>query len=105
MSLLSAAIERGDIALYVNNLFTVFIIIIFARIVVSWIVTVRGSIPYNAPTQAVVGFLESTVDPYLRVFRRFLPPVGAGRMSLDLSPIIGVFLLLILQPIIVGLIN
>ncbi len=99
------AIGRNDIAQYVDSLFTVYIILIFARIVLSWIVTFRGSLPYNPVLRAVTGFIEQVVDPYLNLFRRFIPPIGGARMALDLSPIIGVILLFIAQGIVVGLIN
>ena len=105
MSALLAAIDRNDVAQYVDSLFLVYIILIFARIVISWVVTFRGSLPYNPVLRAVTNFIESVVDPYLNLFRRFLPPIGGGRMALDLSPIIAVFLLFILQGIVVGLIN
>lgn len=105
MSSLHLALTRGDVAQYVSSLFTVYIILIFARIVLSWIITFRGSLPYNQPTQVLVGFLESSVDPYLNLFRRFLPPVGLGGMGLDLSPIVGVIVLILAQGIVVGLIN
>lgn len=100
-----AAIDRGDIAQYVDSLFLVFLILIFARIAISWVVSFRGSLPYNAPLRAVTGFIEETVDPYLNLFRRFLPPVGGGRLALDLSPMIGLILLLLAQAIVVGLIR
>ncbi len=100
-----AALDRNDVAQYVDSLFTVYLILIFARIVMSWVITFRGSIPYNAPLRAVTNFIEQSVDPYLNLFRRFLPPIGGSRMALDLSPIVGVILLLIAQGIVVGLIN
>lgn len=102
---LFAAIDRNDVAQYVSSLFTVYIILIFIRIVLSWVVTFRGSLPYNRPLRIVTEFIEQVVDPYLNLFRRFLPPVGGGRMALDLSPIIAVIVLLLLQGIVVGLIN
>lgn len=105
MSALLAAIDRNDVAQYVDSLFTVYIILIFARIVISWVVTFRGSLPYNTALRAVTGFIEQTVDPYLNLFRRFVPPIGGSRMALDLSPIIAVIVLLIVQAIVVGLIN
>lgn len=105
MSGLLAAIDRNDIAQYVDALFTVYIILIFARIVLSWVITFRGSLPYNPALRAVTGFIEQVVDPYLNLFRRFLPPIGGGRMAFDLSPIIAVILLFVLQAIVVGLIN
>lgn len=104
-TIVPVAIDRGDIAQYVDSLFLVFIILIFAKIAISWVITLRGSLPQNEPLRAVVGFIESTVNPYLNFFRRFLPPIGGGGMALDLSPIIGLLLLFLLQGIVVGLIN
>ena len=105
MSFLTAAIDRNDVAQYVDNLFFVYLILIFARIVISWVITFRGSLPYSRPLRAVTDFIESVVDPYLNFFRRFLPPLGGGRMMLDLSPIVGVLVLVLVQSIVVGLIN
>lgn len=99
-----AAIDRNDVASFVDNLFLVFIILIIASIVVSWVVTFRGSLPYNRPLRAVTGFIDEVVNPYLNIFRRLLPPIGAGGMALDLSPMIGLILLLLAQGIIVELI-
>lgn len=105
MSALITALTRNDVAQYVDSLFLIYIILIFARIVLSWVVTFRGSIPYNPVLRSVTNFIEQIVDPYLNLFRRVLPPIGGSRMALDLSPIIGIFVLVILQGIIVGLIN
>lgn len=95
------ALTRGDIAAYVNGLFTVYIVLIFLRILLSWI----PRIPNNRVLRAVVNFVKDTTDPYLNVFRRILPPVGAGGMALDLSPMVGVILLLIGQGVVVGLVR
>ena len=99
-----AAIDRNDVASFVDNLFLVFIILIIASIVISWVVTFRGSLPYNRPLRAVTDFIDEVVNPYLNVFRRLLPPIGAGGMALDLSPMIGLILLLLAQGIVVELI-
>jgi YggT family protein len=100
-----AAINRDDVALYVDNVFLVFIIMIFASIAISWVITFRGSLPYNRPLRAVTGFLDETVTPYLNVFRRFMPTVGVGGMGLDLSPIVAIIVLFIVRAIVVGLIS
>ncbi|MGB2850268.1 MAG: YggT family protein [Solirubrobacterales bacterium] len=105
MSAILTALTRNDLAQYVDSLFLIYIILIFARIVLSWVITFRGSIPYNPVLRAVTSFIEQVVDPYLNLFRRFLPPIGGSRMALDLSPIIGILALVLLQGIIVGLIN
>lgn len=104
MNVLTAAIDRNDVANFVDNLFLVYIILIFAWIVMSWVITFRGSIPYNRPLRAVTGFIEETVSPYLNLFRRILPPIGVGGMGLDLSPMIALILLFVVRGIVVGLI-
>jgi YggT family protein len=101
MNLLLAAIDRNDIANYVDALFLVYIILIFARILLSWI----PRIPYNPVLSAVIGFIQDVTNPYLNLFRRFLPPVGGGGFALDLSPIIATLVLIIARAIIVSAIQ
>jgi YggT family protein len=101
MTLLVAAIDRTDIANYVDALFLVYIILIFARILLSWI----PRIPYNPALSAVIGFIQDVTNPYLNLFRRVLPPVGGGGFALDLSPILAMIVLFIARAIIVGAIQ
>ena len=95
------AITRDDIANYVGALFLVYIILIFIRVLLSWI----PRMPYNPALRAIVDFVHQTTDPYLNLFRRFLPPIGGGGMAFDISPIIAIIVLLILQGVVVGLIE
>jgi len=95
------ALSRDDVASYVDALFIVYLILILLRIVLSWIQQFRP-LPYNLTLRAVVGFIESSVDPYLNLFRRVLPPIGGGGMAIDLSPILAILLLVIVQSIVVG---
>lgn len=95
------AINRGDVADYVGALFLVYVILIFARIVISFV----PRMPYRPWLRSVLDFITETTDPYLNFFRRFLPPIGGGRFALDLSPMIGIFVLLVAQALIVGLIE
>jgi uncharacterized protein YggT (Ycf19 family) len=60
-------------------------------VLMSWI-----RVPYSRTTAAVQQFLDEVVRPYLRLFRR-LPTLG----PLDLSPIVGVIVLLVAA----GLVN
>jgi YggT family protein len=101
MTFLPFALDRADIADYVNALFTVYLILILIRIVLSWI----PRLPYNQVLNAGVTFVHDVTDPYLRLFRRLIPPVGGGGFALDLSPIIGIIVLYIVQAIVVGLIR
>lgn len=101
MSGLILAVSRGDVSGFVSALFTVYIVLIFLKILLSWI----RRMPDNRGLRAVVQFINETTDPYLNIFRRILPPMGAGGMQLDLSPMIGLIVLFILQGIVVGLIG
>jgi YggT family protein len=95
------ALTRDDIADYVGALFLVYVILIFIRIVASFV----PRMPYRPWLKATLDFVHEVTDPYLNFFRRFLPPVGGGGFALDLSPMVGVFVLFIAQAIIVGLIR
>jgi YggT family protein len=95
------AISREDVADYVNSLFLVYIILIFIRVLLSWV----PRMPYNPTLRAVVDFIHQVTDPYLNLFRRIIPPLGGRGMALDLSPILAIIVLLIAQGIVVGLID
>jgi YggT family protein len=87
------AVGRGDIANYVETLALVYLVLIFIRIIMSWI----PRIPYNPVLTAILKFVSDVTDPYLNLFRRFLPPVRIGPGALDLSPIVATFVLIIVS--------
>lgn len=95
------ALTRGDVANYANALFTVYIVLIFVNILISWL----PRVPYNRALRAALDFVGETTNPYLNLFRRFLPPVGGGGFALDLSPMLGIIVLFLLQQVVVGLIS
>jgi uncharacterized protein YggT (Ycf19 family) len=96
------ALNRGDVADYVSALITVYIILIFARIVISFV----PRMPYRPWLRSVLDFITETTDPYLGFFRRILPPIGrGGGFALDLSPMFGIIVLLLAGGLVVGLIR
>jgi YggT family protein len=97
---IALALTRGDVADYVGALFIVYIVLIFCNILISWI----PRMPYNPTLRAVLDFITETTNPYLNLFRRFLPPIGGGGFAIDLSPMIGIIVLFVLQAVVVGLI-
>lgn len=99
---LLAAIGRDEIADYVSALFVVYIILIFASILINLIPRMPT---YNRGLRAVLDFVTETTTPYLNVFRRFLPPLGGRGFALDLSPMLGIIVLFVAQAIVVGLIR
>jgi YggT family protein len=79
----SSSIQRF-VAVFVS----VYILLVFAYILLSWI-----RLPYSPLVERVRRFLYDICDPYLRLFRRFVPPLG----PLDLSPIVAILALVIAQ--------
>jgi YggT family protein len=95
------ALTRTDVADYVQTLAYVYLVLIFIRIILSWV----PRMPYNRWLNAGVKFVSDVTDPYLNLFRRVLPPVRMGPGALDLSPIVATFVLIIVGSIVVGLID
>jgi YggT family protein len=95
------AITRNDVADYISTLSLVYLVLIFIRILMSWI----PRMPYNRYLSAVLKFVSDVTDPYLNLFRRILPPVRLGGAGLDLSPIVATFVLIIVSQIVVSTIN
>ena len=76
---------------FVDVFIGVYILLILAFIIMSWV-----RLPYSVWLNRIQRFLYDICDPYLRVFRRFVPPVG----PLDLSPMLAVIVLIVLQQVI-----
>jgi YggT family protein len=92
------ALSRGDVANYVQALFLVYFILIFANIILSFV----PRMPFSLWSQAVVNFIRETTDPYLNIFRRVMRPIGGGPISIDLSPMLALLVLGVLEAIVVG---
>jgi YggT family protein len=99
--MLALALTRVDIANYVDALFTVYIVLIFLYILLNLLFSFGLRLPYARWSDVVLNFLRDVCEPYLRVFRRFIPPLG----MFDLSPIIGIFLLYIIRALVVNAIS
>ncbi|HVD86351.1 MAG TPA: YggT family protein [Solirubrobacterales bacterium] len=98
---ISLGLTRNDVADYVSALFFVYAALIFVNILLSFV----PRMPYRPWLRSVLDFVTETTNPYLNVFRRFLPPIGGGGLALDLSPMIGLIVLFVAQAIVVGLIR
>lgn len=94
------ALDRGDLADYVSALIIVYVILIFIRIVASFV----PRMPYNPYLRAVLDFAHEVTDPYLNFFRRLIPPLGGGGMAIDLSPMLGLLVLFVARGLLVNLI-
>ncbi len=97
---LSAAITRGDIANYVSALVDVYVLLIFVYILLNMLFSFGLRPPYTRWSDAVLNFLRDVSEPYLRIFRKFIPPLG----MVDLSPIVAIIVLYIVRTFVVNLI-
>jgi uncharacterized protein YggT (Ycf19 family) len=80
---------RGQIADFLSALILVYVILIIAYILMTLFFGFGGRIPYSRWSRAIMDFLSEVVEPYLSIFRRFIPPIG----PLDISPIVAILVL------------
>lgn len=78
------------VAKVVDILVTLYIWIIIARVLISWV----NPDPYNS----IVQFLIRATEPLLGKIRRYMPYLG----GLDISPVILIILLYILESFVVS---
>jgi uncharacterized protein YggT (Ycf19 family) len=82
----------ADTVSSVQRFVTVFIwvytLLLLVYILLSWF-----RLPYSVFLERVQRFLHDVCDPYLRIFRRVLPPIG----PIDFSPIVAIVVLGVLN--------
>ena len=97
---ISASIVLADWVSSAQNFVQVFTLVyfllIFAYILMSWV-----RLPYSLWLSRIQRFLYDVCEPYLRIFRRILPPFG----PLDLSPMIAILVLWIASQVVVNLLG
>jgi uncharacterized protein YggT (Ycf19 family) len=81
----------SQVQVFVKVFVDVYILTIFAYILTSWI-----RLPYSPWLNRVQRFLYDVSEPYLRLFRRVIPPFG----PLDISPVVAVLVLVIVQQVV-----
>jgi YggT family protein len=82
---------------YISALFTVFIIVIFLRILLSFLRVA----PSSRVARAFWDFCHQSTDWFLGFFRRLIPPLG----MFDLSPIVALLVLYILRSLVLSLLD
>jgi YggT family protein len=84
-----SAIDRTEIAGYLNALLLVYSILIVVYVLAQMIFSLGGRVPYSRWSDAILGFLRDVCEPYLSIFRRFIPMIG----PVDISPIVALLVL------------
>ncbi len=81
------------IAYIVHWAFKIYFILLIVRIIGSWVPQFQQS--------KIMKFVSFYTDPYLNLFRRFIPPIG----GIDFSPLVAFIVLQGLQTLILGLLS
>jgi uncharacterized protein YggT (Ycf19 family) len=91
------ASARTEVAGFLSALIYVYILMIFLYIVIQLLFSMGVRPPYSRTSDRVLGFLHDICEPFLRIFRRFAPRIGA----LDLSPTLAIVSLYIVNIVVV----
>jgi len=75
----------------IDTFLWVYILLLFVYVLLSWV-----RLPYTVWVRRLTEFLRDVCEPYLRIFRRILPPLG----PLDLSPVVAIFALFALKALV-----
>jgi YggT family protein len=70
----------------------IYIILLIVRILLTWFPTVNWM-------NQLASVLSPITDPYLDLFRSFIPPIGG---TIDISPILAIFILQIVAGALAG---
>jgi uncharacterized protein YggT (Ycf19 family) len=81
----------SSINTFIDVFIYVYVLLIFAYVLTSWV-----RLPYSVWVRRISDFLRDVCEPYLRIFRRILPPLG----PLDLSPVVAILALVALMRVI-----
>jgi uncharacterized protein YggT (Ycf19 family) len=83
-----------QVELFIDVFISVYALVVFLYVLTSWV-----RLPYSlSPVQR---FLYEVCEPYLRLWRRVLPSFG----PLDLSPMVAIIALVILERILINILD
>jgi YggT family protein len=75
----------------IDTFLLVYLLLVFVYVLLSWV-----RLPYNVWVRRVSEFLRDVCEPFLRIFRRILPPLG----PVDLSPMVAILALIALRRVV-----
>jgi YggT family protein len=81
---------------FVFSLYLVYSLLVVLYVLMSWL-----QLPYNIWVGRIRGFLHDTVEPLLRPIRSVLPSFG----GFDLSPLVALFGLSIVERILIAVLD
>jgi YggT family protein len=91
------ASARVEIANYLSTLIYVYTLLIILYIVTQLLFAFGVRPPYSRWSDAILTFLRDVCEPFLRIFRRIIPRIGA----FDFSPVVAIIVLELINNIVV----
>jgi YggT family protein len=81
---------------FISSLITLYIYIIIASAVMSWLMAFNVVNPYNPFVRSVWQGLNAVTEPLLRPIRRWMPDLG----GIDISPVVLILTCVFLQSVV-----
>jgi uncharacterized protein YggT (Ycf19 family) len=88
-------VSQGIVS-FLNTFIFIYSWLIIARVLMTWIPS------GNATFQSIFSFLYQVTEPYLGLFRRIIPTIGGGGVGIDISPIVALLVLQLVQRLLIG---
>jgi YggT family protein len=82
-----------------SSVLLVFLILLFARFVVDWVMVLARSWRPSGLVAAGLEVVYSTTDPPLKAIRKVIPPLNLGSIRLDLGFMVLLIAVLVLRNI------
>jgi uncharacterized protein YggT (Ycf19 family) len=97
MTFVLAASVRAELAGFLSALLSVYVICIFAWIVLQMVLSFGLRLPYSRFTDGAMTFLRDVTEPYLRIFR----PIPLRIGPIDLTPLVAILVLQLVGGIVI----
>lgn len=69
----------------IRVLLRVYTLLLWARLIIDWILVFKRDFRPRGVLAVLVEIVYTATDPPIRMFRRILPPIRLGQVSLDLG--------------------
>ena len=81
---------------FISSLITLYIYVIIASAVMSWLIVFNVVNPYNQFVRSIWQGLNAVTEPLLRPIRRWMPDLG----GIDISPVVLILLCAFVQTVV-----
>ena len=86
-----------ELLAFISYLLTLYIYILIAAVILSWLVAFNIVNPYNQFVRMISEFLHRITEPVLGPIRNMLPNLG----GLDISPLIVILIIIFIQSVLI----